>query len=107
MKPITHIPLQYGDWVEFRNENGVPFRAIYEGGFFTYANAAVVIIAEGNLLKFGEFRSNNLQTSQNVFYTYLLYNGEYKGTRMAISISEGNAANLNDDASIEVYGVRR
>lgn len=95
------------NWVEFRNENSFLFRAIYDGGFFTYSNAAVVIIAEGNLLKFVQFRSNNLQVTQSVSYTYFLYNGEYKGTRMAISISEGNAANLNDDASIEVYGVRR
>ena len=95
------------NWAEFRNENSFLFRATYEGSFFTYANAAVLIIAEGNLLKFVQFRSNNLQVAQSVYYTYFLYNGEYKGTRMVISISAGNAANLNDDASIEVYGVRR
>lgn len=95
------------NWAMVNGENYIQFRSTISGNFFTYANAAFVIMAVGNLLKFVQFSTNNNQVTQTASYTYSLYNGDYTGKRMTIALSEANASNINENASIEVYGVRR
>lgn len=94
-------------WCSFMSGPNTIFRSTINSSFFTYAQTAVVIIGDGNLLKFINYYTNNKQLMQSIFYNYYLFDGNYIGKTMRISLPEEDASNVSEGVAFNVYGVRR